>query len=212
MNSADCAMMPGARKARYGTSPVSITFRCENVCPKISSQSAGCTMRVNNSVRSWRSFCNSTSANAPTRTASDRIRRQPRGARTRWMSARGSTDTASRPSARAHFLETGLRCVLVQIRSRVMAEHVLERRFRGDGLFQLARRADRAQPSVMHERHAVTQRIGLLHVVSGQQDRHAELVLHAPDLCPDSVAGNRVQAYGRLVEDEQRGPVDQGLR
>ena len=34
------------------TDPVSMTCRWENVWPKISSHSAGCTIRVNNSVRS----------------------------------------------------------------------------------------------------------------------------------------------------------------
>ena len=53
-----------------------------NVCPKISSHSAGCTIRVNSSVRSWRSFCSSTIAKAPIRMAIPRMRRHPRGART----------------------------------------------------------------------------------------------------------------------------------
>ena len=52
-----------------------------NVVPKISSHSAGCTIRVTSSVRSRRSFCSSTIANALTRLKVAGRRCHPRGAR-----------------------------------------------------------------------------------------------------------------------------------
>src|SRR6476620_2189149 len=145
MNSADCAMMPGARKARYGTPPVSMTPSRENVWPKISSHSAGCTILVNSSVRSWRSFCSSTSAKAPMRKVIPRTRRQPRGARTRLtaaLEARGSTDTARRLPAGADGSEPGRRRVLDEVGTGVVAEHVLEAGGLGQRAFQLSGRAD----------------------------------------------------------------------
>ncbi|MDT5163160.1 MAG: hypothetical protein QOC88_54 [Mycobacterium sp.] len=81
MNSADWAMIPGARKARYDTGPVLITCSLLNVVPKINSHNAGCTIRVTSSVRSCRSFCISTIANAPTRPIMAGIRCHPCGAR-----------------------------------------------------------------------------------------------------------------------------------
>src|SRR5215211_6745032 len=195
MNNADCAMMPGARNARYGTSPVSITRRRENVCPKISSHSAGCTMRVNSSVRSCRSFCNSTNAKAPTLNTIPRTRRHPWGARTSSTPAFGSTDTTRRPS-----------------RGADRPEDVLKRGLFSDCLLQLRRRADRLQSTVMHQRHPVTQRVGLLHVVRGEQHGHPELLLHPPNLGPDTVSRNGIQPYRRLVKDQQRWSVHQRLR
>ena len=64
---------------------------------------------------------------------------------------------------------------------------------------------------MVHERDPVAQRVGLLHVVGGEQHRHAELVLHPRHLRPDTVARNRIQADGGFVEDQQRRPVHQRL-
>src|SRR5215217_3536466 len=202
MNNADCAMMPGARNARYGTSPVSITRRRENVCPKISSHSTGCTMRVNSSVRSCRSFCNSTSAKAPTLNTIPRTRCHPWGARTSSTPAFGSTDTTRRPSCGADRPEAVLRGVLAEIRARIVTEDVLKRGLFSDCLLQLRRRADRLQSTVMHQRDPVTQRVGLLHVVRGEQHGHSEVLLHPPDLRPDTVSCNGIQPDGRFVEDQ----------
>src|ERR1700738_887955 len=212
MNSADCAMIPGAKNARYGTWPVSMTCSRENVCPKINSHSAGCTNLVSSSVRSWRSFCSSTTAKAPIHMAIPRMRRHPRGARTISTSAFGSTDTARRPPAGPDRAEPGLRVVLGQIRAGVVTKDVLEWRVRRHGLLQLGRRADRLQLTVVHQRHPIAQRVGLLHVMGGEQNRHAEIVLHAPDLTPDTVARNGIQTHRRFVEDQQRWPVHQRLR
>src|SRR5436190_8614932 len=182
MNSADCAMIPGARNDRYGTWPVSMTRNRENVCPKISSHSAGCTILVSNSVRSCRSFCSSTIAKAPIRMAIPRTRCQPRGART--MPTCRSTDTAGRPSAVTDRAESGLRGVLLQSRTGVVTEDVfqscLRSRVGGDmgvsrhPTLQLGGRTECPQPAVL-QRHPVAECVGLLHIVRGEQDGHAEL-------------------------------------
>src|SRR6478672_4574004 len=190
MNNADCAMIPGARNARYGTSPVLITRSRLNVCPKISSHSAGCTILVNSSVWSWRSFCNSTIAKAPIRMAIPRTRRQPRGARTISTCTFCSTDTARRPSGVADRAEAGLRAVLLEIRACVVTEDVFQSRVGRHPLLQLRRRAHRLKPAVVHQRHPIAQRVGLGHVVGGEQHRHAELALHELHLSPDTVARN----------------------
>src|SRR5262245_13192133 len=194
MNVADCARIAGARNARSGTSPVLITRSRLNVCPKINSHSAGCTILVNSSVWSWRSFCSSTIAKAPIRMAIPRTRRQPRGARTISTCTFWSTDTAGCPPAVADRAEYGLRGVLAEIRTGVVTEDVFQRRVRGHRSFEFGGRADRLQLTVMHQRHPVAQRVGFLHVVRGEQDGHAELALHAADLRPDTVARNGIQA------------------
>src|SRR5258707_3777082 len=145
-----------------------MTCSRENVCPKINSHSAGCTILVNSSVRSWRSFCSSTIAKAPTRMAIPRTRRQPRGARTISTATFGSTDTASRPSIRPDRTEPGLRAVLGQIRACVVTEVVLECRVRRYGLLQFAQRTDSLSLNVVHQRHPIAQRVRFLHVVSGE--------------------------------------------
>src|ERR1700761_1909376 len=133
MNSADWAMMPGARKARYDTDPVLMTCNLLNVVPKISSHSAGCTIRVTSSVRSCCSFCISTIANAPTRPNVARTRCHPCGARTRVTAGAfkaWSTGTAGNYSAGTDFAETGRVgriVVIVQVGGRIVAEHILER-------------------------------------------------------------------------------------
>ncbi len=83
MNNADCAMIPGAKKARYDTAPVLMTCNLLNVVPKISSHRAGCIIRVTSSVRSCCSFRSSTIANAPMRPNVAPTRCHPRGACTR---------------------------------------------------------------------------------------------------------------------------------
>src|SRR6478735_8951868 len=164
MNNADWAMIPGARNARYGTSPVSMTCSRENVCPKINSHNAGCTMRVSNSLRSCPSFCNSTSPNAPMRRNNPPTRCSPRGARMSSTGTARSTDTAHRRSAGADLAQTAPRGVLREVRTGVVPEHVLERRL-GGGLgaevgLQVAGRANGLQHAVVHERDTVAQRVG----------------------------------------------------
>ena len=76
---------------------------------------------------------------------------------------------------------------------------------RGD---QLARRAERDDLAVVHDRHAVAQPLGLVHVVRGQQDRPAGL-LELLDEIPELPPRLRIEAGGRLVEKEQLGIADE---
>ena len=46
--------------------------------------------------------------------------------------------------------------------------------------------------------------VGLLEVLGGEEDRHAELVVQPPDLLPDPGAAHRVEPGGRLVEEQDR--------
>src|SRR5690242_10786915 len=124
-------------------------------------------MRVTSSLRSWESFCNSTRANAPILRMRPPVRWMPRGARI------SSTGTARRPSAGTDFVETPFRRVFGQVRPRVVTEHVLQGRVGGgvgaQGGLQVVRCADGLQDAVVHQCDAVAQRVGLLHVMRGEQ-------------------------------------------
>jgi hypothetical protein len=61
---------------------------------------------------------------------------------------------------------------------------------------------------VVDDRHAVAQRVGLLQVVRGQEDRGAGLA-QAPDLVPHPSPALGVEPGGRLVKEEQFGQVHQ---
>src|SRR5580693_10306313 len=111
-----------------------MTCNLLNVVPKISSHSAGCTIRVMSSVRSCRSFCSSTIANAATRPDVAYKRYHPRGARARvatGISQALSTGTAGNRSAGTDLAERigRFRCFRVggEVFGRVVTEHVLER-------------------------------------------------------------------------------------
>ncbi len=67
-------------------------------------------------------------------------------------------------------------------------------------------RVDREQLAVVDDREPVAELVGLLHVVRGEQDRLAVGVELAEDL-PERDAALRVEAGGRLVEEEDRGSV-----
>ena len=66
---------------------------------------------------------------------------------------------------------------------------------------QLGRRALRDDPAVVHDRDAVAETLGLLHVVRRQQDG-APGGLEARDVLPELQAALRVEARRRLVEEE----------
>src|SRR5919107_3242444 len=81
----------------------------------------------------------------------------------------------------------------------VVAEDVVERGARSERRLELGGRADRAQPAAVHERDPLAQLVGLVHVVRGEQDRHAALLSQPRDELPDRGARDRVQADRRLV-------------
>src|SRR3954452_17417511 len=66
-------------------------------------------------------------------------------------------------------------------------------------------------PSLLDDRDAVAQRLGLVEVVRGQHDRLAEVLERADDL-PRRAPRRRVEAGGRLVEEDQLGVADERER
>ena len=69
--------------------------------------------------------------------------------------------------------------------------------------FELRGRVEREQLAVVHDRDAVAELVGLLHVVRGEQDRLPVGVQLAHDV-PERDAALRVKAGGRFVEEEDR--------
>ncbi len=59
---------------------------------------------------------------------------------------------------------------------------------------------------MVHDRHAIAQRIGLLHVVGGQQDR-LTLAIELSEDPPQREATLRIETRGGLVEEQHRRPV-----
>ena len=76
-------------------------------------------------------------------------------------------------------------------------------------LLQLIGRALRRDQAVVDD-HDVIGVCGLLHVVRGQEDGHVLLLLKPPHRFPDALAGLRVEAGRRLVEEEDLRRVQQG--
>ena len=73
---------------------------------------------------------------------------------------------------------------------------------------QLRRRALGDDPALVHDHQPVAELLGLVHVVGGEHQRHA-LLLEPEQPVPEQVPGLRVEAGGRLVEQQQLGLVDQ---
>ena len=73
---------------------------------------------------------------------------------------------------------------------------------------QIARRADREDATVLHDRHAIGQRLGLLQVVRREQDRLAQLAQTAHGL-PGAATRLRIKARGGLVQEDQLRVSDQ---
>lgn len=76
---------------------------------------------------------------------------------------------------------------------------------------ELARRAKRDHFSVIHDRDAVAEAFGLIHIVGGEDDRAsggAELL----DEIPELAARLRVETGRRLIEEEKLGVADEGAR
>ena len=61
---------------------------------------------------------------------------------------------------------------------------------------------------VVHDRHPIAEPLGLVHVVGGEQDG-APVRLEAFDQLPELPAGLRIEAGGRLIQEEQLGVADQ---
>ena len=76
---------------------------------------------------------------------------------------------------------------------------------------QLGRCALGDQPAAVEQPDHVGELVGLLEVLRGEEDRHAVGEQLADDL-PQVAATARVEAGGRLVEEDQPGPADQRHR
>src|SRR6478672_9933183 len=161
----DCAITPGARKSRYGMPPVGMACRRLKVWPKITSHSTGWTARVNISVRSCLSFCSSTRQNVATRSGK---RRQIGGS----AMTTASANATCRPSRPADLADAARALGAVEAAAGRVAEDVVERRGRSQLAFQLGRGALRLDAPEVHQRDAIAEQLGLLHVVGRQQDRH----------------------------------------
>ena len=74
-----------------------------------------------------------------------------------------------------------------------------------------ARRTVGDHPAVVDDHHPVGEQLGLVQQVGGQQDRHP-VGPGRPQQIPDQVPGLRVHPGGRLVQEQQLGPADQGHR
>ncbi len=73
---------------------------------------------------------------------------------------------------------------------------------------QRVRRAFGDDPAAVDDCHVVGELVGLLEVLGGEEDRRA-FVIERPHLLPDRLAADRVEAGGRLVEEEHPWLVDQ---
>ena len=64
-------------------------------------------------------------------------------------------------------------------------------------------------PAGVHHGHAVAP-LGLVHEVGGDEDRHLVAARQFHQQLPELVACHGIDARGRLVQDEQLGPVHHG--
>jgi hypothetical protein len=84
----------------------------------------------------------------------------------------------------------------------VVPEDVLERGARAERRFERTGRADRPEPSLMHQRDAIAKLVRLLEVVRreeyGRPGGHAEV----GDPRPHAFARDRVEADGRVVQHQ----------
>ena len=63
----------------------------------------------------------------------------------------------------------------------------------------------------MHQRNAVAP-LRFVHEVGRDKDRHALVARQTDQVAPKGIAGDRIDARGRLVEEQHLGPVDDGDR
>ena len=79
-----------------------------------------------------------------------------------------------------------------------------------DLALELRRRAAGDDPALVDDGDLVGQAVGLLEVLRGEEDRHAELVVEAAHFFPDRRPAGRVEARGGLVQEQDTGVVDEG--
>src|SRR5271165_2423473 len=170
--------MPGARKSRYGPPPGARSRTRAITPPNSTSQSTGCMARVASSPGSWRSLRASASATASTWVA--------QSARKCGSERLGMFACAKTGLSRVTIASTGL-----DGRAGQFLEHVIETRIRRHGCLELRRCADRLDPAGMHDGHAVTERLGLVHVMSRDQHRAVKLAPQVVHVLPHRPASAR---------------------
>src|SRR6266567_7107487 len=138
------------------------------VSPKISSHRAGWIALVISSVRSWRSFCNSTRHIVPTRATTRPAKPKRRGR----VAPADSTEAWSGTSSGADIAHP-FPCAGTEVIAGGGAEHVVEGGVVADHRLQFGRRAFRSDPTAVHERDPVALLVGLVHVMRGHQHSHA---------------------------------------
>ena len=93
----------------------------------------------------------------------------------------------------------------------VRAEAQLEHLARGVLADQRGRRALGHDPALVDHDQPIAELLGLIHVVGGEHQRRA-LLLQAEQPVPEDVARLRVEAGGRLVEQQDAGVVHERAR
>ena len=78
-----------------------------------------------------------------------------------------------------------------------------------DAALQLRRRAFRDERAAVDDADPVGELVGLLEVLRGEEDRHAELVVEPLHLLPDAGAADGIEARRRLVEEQHVRVVHQ---
>jgi len=86
----------------------------------------------------------------------------------------------------------------------VYAEAKAQQVSAGNGSFQLLRSSKSNDAAVIDNREAFAERVGFFHVVGGQQDCFAALIVFANDF-PQEQAGLRVEASAGFVEKRTCG-------
>src|ERR1035437_9546051 len=184
--------------------PVCIAPLRENTCPKISNQSAGCRARVMSSVKSWRSLRNSNSV------MTNVFSMKPvKG----WMKVAviglGLAKALGR-SAFGGYVAEG--AAGIESAAGIVDEDLIQRvaaaAQRGLQFFAGAQRSHFAQ---VHDRHAIAMALRLLQVMGGEEQGRAVVGPQIDEMFPNSVARNRVQPDGRLIEEEHPRPMQRGL-
>src|SRR5512141_556952 len=79
------------------------------------------------------------------------------------------------------------------------------------GLYQIEWRPQSNHMTVIHDRHAIAQPLGLLHVVCGENDRLA-FRLESRDELPELAARDRIETRRWLVEKKKLGVSNQRAR
>src|SRR5580658_408324 len=206
MNRTLCARIPGVRNCRYVYGPVGMTWIVENTPPKITSQSAGCTARKNNSVGSWASLRASSPTMAPTCPNPSASRsRAPGPAVGRATSLEPYCDTSRPPGFPIAAPE-------FHVFPREAGEHILQRRVRpADAGLQFGGGPEADEMPPVEHPDSSAQAVGLLHVMRGHHDRRAVVAAETLDLLPDRVAGQRVQSDRGLVEEQDPRSVHERL-